>query len=355
MNQEFWRGKRVFITGHTGFKGSWLVLLLNRMGATIAGYALAPPTQPSLFELAKLQELVPTVPSDIRDIETLRRELLKFSPTVVIHMAAQSVVLRSYSDPVETYATNVMGTVNLLQAVRELNGRCVVVNVTTDKVYENRNWAWGYREVDRLGGRDPYSNSKACSELVAQAFRDSFFKASAGGEIRVALGCARAGNVIGGGDWTPRQLVPDTIAALNKGHQVVLRHPESTRPWQHVLDCLSGYLALAEALARNAERYSGSWNFGPTDVDTQPVSRVVEMLAGYWGEGNPWRRDPDNHPHEESDLRLNSQLANRELNWRGRLSLEHALGWTADWYRGHSAGANALGLCNRQVDSYLGL
>ena len=355
IKPDFWRDKRVFLTGHTGFKGSWLVLLLHRLGAVIEGYALAPPTNPNLFELAALGELVDSPSGDVRDFELLRARMAAFGPDIVLHMAAQSVVLRSYSDPIETYATNVMGTVNVLQAVRGVQKHCAVVNVTTDKVYENRGWAWGYREIDRLGGRDPYSNSKACAELVARAFHDSFFTESGSGQTVVALASARAGNVIGGGDWTPHQLVPDTIEALRKEQSVVLRHPAAIRPWQHVLDCLSGYMTLAQALFEDGRRFGGSWNFGPADEDMQPVSRVVELLGEHWGQSKPWVRDPGQHLHEEADLRLNSQLSNRELRWRGKLGINEALAWTAQWYKGHFQGESARRQCIEQIDRYLNL
>ena len=355
MSPDFWRGKRVFITGHTGFKGSWLVLWLNQLGAKVCGYSLAPPTTPSLFQLATLADLVSSDICDIRDASRLQSELLRFEPDVVFHLAAQSVVLQSYDDPLETFATNVMGTANLLSAVRSLSRNCVVVSVTTDKVYENQRWAWGYRETDRLGGRDPYSSSKACAELVAHAFHESYFNARTDLLPRIGLASARAGNVIGGGDWTPSQLVPETVAAFREQRAVVLRHPEAIRPWQHVLDCLSGYLVLAEALHRDGRRYAGGWNFGPSDSDMLPVSRVVELLAAHWNVDEPWTLDPGSHPHEEAHLRLNSQLAHRDLGWRTRLTLEQALAWTARWYQGFASGLPARSLCDDQIARYSSL
>jgi CDP-glucose 4,6-dehydratase len=353
MNTNFWRDKKVLVTGHTGFKGSWLCLLLHRFGARVHGYSLPPPTEPSLYERASVGELIDSVIGDIRDQERMEGEVTRIAPDVIMHFAARSVVLDAYADPVEAYSTNVVGTASVLNAVRRLHGRCAVVNVTTDKVYENRGWVWGYREDDTLGGRDPYSSSKACAELVASAFRQSYFQDTAQSANSIGLASARAGNVIGGGDWTPHQLIPDTIAALAKGEPVVLRNPEATRPWQHVLDCLSGYLTLAEALHGNPGGISGGWNFGPTDADMQPVSRVVELLAQPWGVASAWVRDVRTYPHEAMELRLSSQKAERTLGWRGRLSLKTALEWTSDWFRLHLAGQEARELCESQIDDYV--
>jgi CDP-glucose 4,6-dehydratase len=352
MNVEFWRGKKVFLTGHTGFKGSWACLLLSALGARVRGYALQPPTKPSLFELAHAEDTLESVIGDIRDREKIARELIAFDPDIVLHFAAQSVVLTSYEDPIETFASNVVGTASVLNAVRDLKKRVAVVNVTTDKVYENRGWVWGYRENDRLGGRDPYSSSKACAEMVAHSFRDSFF-AKDEHKDRVGLANARAGNVIGGGDWTPRQLIPESIAALSRGQPVVLRHPDATRPWQHVLDCLSGYLTLASALYGNPKRFSEDWNFGPSDDDMQPVAHIVEKLAKHWNVVPAWRKDPQSHAHEERELRLNSQKAARELSWIPKLDLNESIAWTAEWYQRFGAGAAARALCEDQVRRYI--
>jgi CDP-glucose 4,6-dehydratase len=355
MSWEYWRDRRVFLTGHTGFKGAWLSLWLGRLGARVRGYALEPPTVPSLYELASVGDVLESKRADVRDQDRLLAELKDFAPDVVLHFAAQSVVLRSYEDPVETYATNVIGTANLLDAVRRIGRPCAVVNVTTDKVYENMRWLWGYRENDTLGGRDPYSSSKACAELVARAFRESYFSAGAKDGARIGVACARAGNVIGGGDWTARQLVPDTVQALERGQPVTLRHPGAVRPWQHVLDCLSGYLALAEGVHRDPERYADDWNFGPPDSESWSVQRVVEALGRHWQVQPCWLRDPQSHAHEEMELRLNSQKANRELHWACRLGLDDALDWTALWYKRHTAGAKARALCEEQIERYMEL
>jgi CDP-glucose 4,6-dehydratase len=353
MNADYWRNKRVFVTGHTGFKGSWLCLLLHSFGARVAGYALEPPTQPNLFSLARVGELVESNMGDIRDLDDLAGCMRAFAPDVVFHMAAQSVVLTSYDTPVDTYATNVLGTVHMLEAVRRLQRPCVVINVTTDKCYENKGWVWGYRESDALGGRDPYSNSKACAELVGQCYRDSFFPLSSWNEHQVSIANARAGNVVGGGDWTPRQLIPETIAAFLKAQPVVLRHPLAVRPWQHVLDCLGGYVSLAESLADDARRYSGEWNFGPADADTRPVCYVVEALATQWGIERPWIPDTINHAPEELSLRLDVNKAANMLGWRSRLSIDDALQWVAAWYREYHDGFDARTLCDNQIARYL--
>lgn len=355
VDPEFWRGKTVFLTGHTGFKGSWLAMWLSHLGARVHGFALTPPTEPSLYALAGIDELVTSVIADVRDGARLAREVTGCEPDVVLHLAAQSVVLRSYDDPIETYTTNVIGTANLLQAARRLSRRCSIVNVTTDKVYENRHWVWGYRETDMLGGLDPYSNSKACAELVSRAFAASFFGAPGGGRPALGLANARAGNVIGGGDWTPRQLVPEAIDAFSAGRPVELRHPEAVRPWQHVLDCLAGYLRLAEALYGDCANYAGDWNFGPADADMLPVSGIVERLASHFAVEVPWVRDGASHPHEEMELRLNSQKAQHELGWRPKLPLEGALAWTADWFSRQRAGESARGLCVEQIERYMAL
>ena len=355
MSFEFWRGRTVFLTGHTGFKGSWLALWLARLGARVHGYALDPPTKPSLFELAGVGGLVHSVIADVRDHARLTAELARCAPEVVFHFAAQSVVLRSYEDPIETFATNVIGTANVLDAVRRAGRACAVVNVTTDKVYEHRGWVWGYRENDALGGRDPYSSSKACAELVARSFRESFFASDDPGAVRAGIASARAGNVIGGGDWTSRQLIPETVQSFARGKPVTLRHPDAVRPWQHVLDCLSGYLALAEALHGDAGRFAGDWNFGPADAEACPVRRVVELLASHWGMSQAWVRDAQAHAHEEMELTLDSRKAKRELRWAGRLPLEEALAWTAAWYRRRDAGESARSLCEEQIRRYMEL
>jgi CDP-glucose 4,6-dehydratase len=352
MKRSFWHKKRVLITGHTGFKGSWLCLLLQSFGAAVAGFALEPPTKPSLYDLARVDELVSSKRGDVRDLEALTSFVSEFAPDVVFHMAAQSIILRSYDDPVETYSTNVLGTVNTLEAVRRMRRPCVVVNVTTDKCYENRNWVWGYREGDMLGGRDPYSNSKACAELVAKAFRDSFFDVARVGEHGVALASARAGNVIGGGDWTPRQLVPDTIAAFLNQQPVVLRHPQAVRPWQHVLDCLTGYMTLAEGLGTDPATYSGDWNFGPDESAHCSVSHVVELLASIWEIERPWVQDVVTYAHEEQQLRLDVSKAARYLQWHCLLSIEDALQWVSSWYRDYHDGRDARDLCLDQIGRY---
>lgn len=354
MNATFWQQRRVFVTGHTGFKGSWLALWLERLGARVTGYSLPEPTSdPSLFELARVAEgMTASLAGDVRDLDSLSRALNGARPEVVIHMAAQSLVRRSYQDPAGTYATNVMGTVNLLEAARRAEGLRAVLVVTTDKCYENREWVWGYRETDRLGGRDPYSNSKACAELVTDAYRRSFFGAEESNAAAVAS--ARAGNVIGGGDWAEDRLLPDIFRAAAEGREVQIRNPDAVRPWQHVLEPLSGYLLLAENLCgeRRAE-FAEGWNFGPSDEDARPVSWVVGRIAERWGDALRWSRDAGaHHPHEARSLRLDCSKSRELLRWRPRWTIERALDATVEWYRSQAAGADARRLCADQIDAY---
>ena len=355
MVSDFWHGRRVLVTGHTGFKGAWLSLMLHRLGAKVTGFALDPPTQPSLYELAGVGELIRSVHGDVRDLPHLAKTLAEVAPDVLIHMAAQSVVLTSYQDPQDTYSTNVMGTVNVLEAVRRSGRPMTVVNVTTDKCYRNQAWVWSYRENDALGGRDPYSNSKACSELVTQAYRDSYFSPERHADHGVAIASARAGNVIGGGDWTAHQLVPAVVQAFTRGRPVELRYPDAIRPWQHVLDCLRGYLTLAEAVAGAPAQVAGDWNFGPSADDVFTVAQVAQALATHWKVSPAWTQASGVHSHEELELRLDCSKARRQLRWQCLLSTKEALAWVAQWYRRSQTGASARQVCDDQISSYLEL
>lgn len=349
IRRDFWAGKRVLVTGHTGFKGSWLTLWLKMLGARVSGYALAPPTDPSLWHQLGLEGEIESHLADVRDLPALVRVFAQVQPEVVFHLAAQSLVRPSYSDPVATYATNVMGTVHLLEAVRKTPGVRVVVNVTSDKCYENQEWTRGYREDDPMGGRDPYSSSKGCAELVTAAYRSSFFCGEAEG---AALASVRAGNVIGGGDWAADRLVPDFVRATQRGQKVRIRNPRATRPWQHVLEPLYGYLSLAELLWDEGHEFAGGWNFGPADEDAVPVENVVSTLASLWGEPAGWTADPGPHPHEAHFLKLDSSKSRNQLQWRPRLDLQTALKWTIEWYKGATDEADARTLCLRQIESY---
>lgn len=349
IDEGFWRGRRVALTGHTGFKGAWLSLWLQRLGAEVSGFALAPATEPSLFALAGLAGSMRSVTGDVRDAEALAAALAAASPEVIVHLAGQSLVLRSYRDPVGTYATNVMGTVNLLEAARRLPGIRAVLVVTSDKCYDNREWVWGYRENEPLGGRDPYSSSKACAELVTGAWRASF----ASTVDAPGIASARAGNVIGGGDWAADRLVPDLITAFAGRRPAAIRNPDAVRPWQHVLEPLGGYLLLAERLAGEPSRYAGAWNFGPDPADTRAVSEVADRLATLWGAGARWEQDPARRPHEARSLRLDCSKAAAALDWRPRIGLDEALAWTVDWYRAVSADpAAARASTLAQIDRY---
>lgn len=352
MTPGFWQGKRVFMTGHTGFKGSWLSLWLQQLGASVTGYALSPPTSPSLFESARVAEGMQSLHGDIRDLPALREAMHAAQPEIVIHMAAQSLVRYSYQEPVETYATNVMGTVHLLEAVRQTAGVKAVVNVTTDKCYENKEWVWGYREDEPMGGHDPYSSSKGCSELVSSAYRSSFFSASTHAQHGVALATARAGNVIGGGDWAKDRLIPDILAAFEKAQPVVIRNPHATRPWQHVLEPLRGYLTLAERLSNNGAAFAEGWNFGPHSDDARPVEWIVNRLAQKWADNTSWQIDGSDRPHEANYLKLDISKAAHRLNWQPSMRLDQALDLIVDWTRQKLAGADLRTLTQAQISNY---
>lgn len=352
MNTEFWCGKRVLLTGHTGFKGSWLSLWLQSMGAQVVGYALVPPTTPSLFEVADVGAGMTSIVGDIRDLAHLRAVFVEHQPEIVIHMAAQALVRHSYLDPVETYSTNVMGTVNLLEAVRGAGCVKAVVNVTSDKCYENREWVWGYRENEAMGGFDPYSNSKGCAELVASAYRSSFFHPDQYQQHGVALASARAGNVIGGGDWAEDRLIPDILSAIADGRPVNIRSPHAIRPWQHVLEPLSGYLLLAQRLYENGAAYAEGWNFGPSDEDAQPVQWIVETLTQSWGEGASWVLDSGEHPHEAHYLKLDCSKAKAQLGWHPRWHLDETLVKITEWQKKYRQGADMKAVTLKQIEIY---
>ena len=356
---DFYRGKRVLVTGHTGFKGAWLSLWLQALGARVTGYALQPPTDPSLYNLCGIDKLVTSVIADIRDPASLARTLQSASPEIIIHMAAQPLVRESYKNPVETYAVNVMGTVNLLEAVRACKGVGAVVNVTTDKCYENRERLLGYRENESLGGYDPYSSSKACSEIVTAAYRASYFNPETFDHHGVAVATARAGNVIGGGDWAADRLIPDCIRALLKGKKIVVRNPLAIRPWQHVLEPLSGYLLLAQKLLEQGPRFAGAWNFGPHDDDARPVEWIVQKLCAEWGQEAAYavdqgesRETRGKHPHEAHFLKLDCSKARMELEWRPKWNLEKAILKTIEWTKAYQGHKDVRSICLRQTEEY---
>jgi CDP-glucose 4,6-dehydratase len=353
MNRQFWTGKKVFVTGHTGFKGSWLCLWLQQMDAEVTGYALQSPTQPNLFEVADVARGMRSIMGDIRDGVTLAATLQNAAPQIVIHMAAQSLVRYSYIDPVETYSTNVMGTVHLLEAVRKTPSVRAVVNVTSDKCYENREWVWGYRENEAMGGFDPYSNSKGCAELVTAAYRSSFFNPAKHADHQVALASGRAGNVIGGGDWAADRLVPDILRAISENRPVVIRNPHAIRPWQHVLEPLSGYLQLAQKLYEGGAAYAEGWNFGPNDEDAKPVQWIVERLTQQWGDGASWKLDQAEHPHEAHYLKLDCSKAKMRLDWQPRWSLAQALENIIVWHKANLRGDDMREFSLGQIAAYL--
>jgi CDP-glucose 4,6-dehydratase len=348
----FWSGKKVFLTGHTGFKGSWLSLWLQRLGAEVTGYSLEPPTSPSLFETASVASGMRSITADVCDLPHLKQTIAEFEPEIVFHMAAQSLVRMSYEDPILTYQTNVIGTANVLEAVRKTGSVSAVLVITTDKCYENRNSCWSYREIDALGGYDPYSNSKACAELVVSAYRSSFFGAGSRNTRAVALASARAGNAIGGGDWAQDRLVPDIVRSFADGKVLKIRNPQATRPWQHVLEPLRGYLMLAQKLYEDGAAFASGWNFGPDPNDVQPVRWIVEKIADTWGSPVAWEIDHGAHPHEAQMLQLDCSKAAQQLGWRPVLRLPEALSMTIEWYQHFLSGKSASEKSLEQISAY---
>lgn len=353
INKNFWCSKKVLITGHTGFKGSWLCIMLNQLGAKVYGYALEPPTIPSLFELCKIGNTVNSVFGDIRDREKLSKYINEVCPEIVIHMAAQPLVRESYKNPVETYEINVMGTVNVLEAVRSCESIKAVVNVTTDKCYENKEWYWGYRENEPLGGYDPYSNSKACSELVTSAFRNSYFNSLDYSRHGVALASVRAGNVIGGGDWAKDRLIPDCIQAILEEREILIRNPYAIRPWQHVLEPLCGYLILAEKLYTYGSEFASSWNFGSEESDARTVKYIVEKMCSLWGHNASYTIDNNINPYESHYLKLDCSKAKNKLHWYPRWNLDTAIAKTIEWIKVYKNKGDVLGECKKQIQDYI--
>jgi len=353
MNSSFWRGKKVFLTGHTGFKGAWLSLWLASLGAEVTGYALEPPTEPNMFGLCHVDGSMRSIHGDVRDREHLRTCLLSCKPDIVMHMAAQSLVREAYVCPVETYGINVMGTVHLLDAVRRCASVRAVLNITTDKCYENREWFWGYREIEPLGGFDPYSNSKACSELVTAAYRNSFFPPERHAEHGVAVASARAGNVIGGGDWAKDRLIPDCIRSLLKGEKIKIRSPHALRPWQYVLEPLNGYLTLAQRLYEQGPTFAEAWNFGPEDKDAKTVEWIVKFLCKVWGKGAALEIDQGDHPHESQYLKLDWSKAKTRLGWYPRWNIEKTLHKILEWTDIYRNNGDLKAISLRQIYEYM--
>lgn len=354
VNNGFWHGQRVFVTGHTGFMGGWLCAWLTRMGAVVHGYALPAPTEPSFYGAARMGTAVDSTIADIRDLERLSAALRQSRAEIVFHLAAQPLVRLAYAEPVETYAVNVMGTVNLLEAMRRAGTARAAVIVTTDKVYENKEWHWGYREADQLGGREPYGSSKACAEIAVDAFRRSYFL----GPDAPGIATVRAGNIIGGGDWATDRLVPDAARAFAAGKTLEIRNPDAVRPWQHVLDPVRGFLLLAERLTETenapASAWSSAWNFGPPESEAKPVGWMVERLAHHWGGKAAARTVPSTGPHEARLLMLNSAKAQAELGWTTQWDADAAIHHAVDWYKHFYDGSDMHGFTERQIAVFEG-
>ena len=345
MNPNFWKQKKVLITGHTGFKGSWMSLWLQELGATVVGYSNGVPTDPSLFKIANVEDDMKSIIADVRDMDKLKEEIFKFKPEIVIHMAAQSLVQVSYDNPVETFSTNVMGTVNLFEAIKISQSTKVVINVTSDKCYEERELDRGFKETDPLGGHDPYSSSKGCSELITSAYRNSFFKKN----NNIALSSVRAGNVIGGGDWAKDRLIPDITKGILKNEVIKIRNPNFVRHWQHVLDPLNGYMTLVEKLWNDGNEFAESWNFGPIDDNVKPVSWILEKFNQFWSNGIEWKLDNKEFNHENKFLKLDSSKSNTKLDWSSKIDLEVAIKLIVEWYTEFKNGGNMKEICKEQI------
>ena len=353
ITRDFWQGKRVFVTGQTGFKGSWLCLWLQHMGAIVKGYAKAPPTNPSLFIESHLSDQISSEEGDICDVQQLYKSMLTFKPEIVFHMAAQSLVRLSYESPLETYSTNVMGTVSLLEAVRKVANIKAVVNITSDKCYENQEWLWGYRESEPMGGFDPYSSSKGCAELITASYRRSFFNPEKYNEHGCALASARAGNVVGGGDWALDRLVPDILKAFSNQQTVNIRNPNAIRPWQHVLEPLSGYLMLAEKLYSHGPLFAEGWNFGPKEDSAQSVQWILDCLKSQWGDTASWKLDDAVNPHEANFLKLDCSKAKIKLGWQPLWGIEDTLSRTVNWHKAWLKGADMYDYTITEINDYM--
>jgi len=349
----FWNNKKVLVTGHTGFKGSWLSLWLQSLGANVTGYALEAPTTPSLFEMAKVSEGMTSIIGDIRDLDKVKQLFIEVQPEIVIHLAAQPLVRYSYQEPVETYETNVMGTLNILEGIRSVDSVRSAVMITTDKCYENDERDWGYSEKDPMGGHDPYSSSKGCAELLISSYRNSYFPEKSYSTHKTAIASARAGNVIGGGDWAEDRLIPDLIRDFIEKKMTLIRNPDAVRPWQHVLEPLSGYLLLAEKLYSNGMKYADAWNFGPEQKDTQPVAWIADQLVEIWGENSGWENDKNvNHPHEANYLKLDCSKAFSNLGWSPKWDLQNALIKIVEWHKEALANKSMREFTLKQIEAY---
>jgi len=347
MNPSFWKQKKVLITGHTGFKGGWLSLWLQELGAEIVGYSNSIPTEPSFFKIANVEKKMSSINADIRNLEKLEEEISKFQPEIVFHMAAQSLVQDSYNEPIETFSTNIMGTVNLLEAIRTSQSVKVVINVTSDKCYEEKKLDRGFKETDPLGGYDPYSSSKGCSELITSAYRRSFFNKNKNSQV--VLASVRAGNVIGGGDWAKDRLIPDIMKGILKNDSIKIRNPNFVRHWQHVLDPLNGYMMLAEKMWDEGEKFAESWNFGPVDDNAKPVSWILEKFNKLWSNGIKWKIDGKEYNHENDFLKLDSLKSKTRLGWNSKIELEMAIKLIVDWYSKLNSGENMREVSREQI------
>ncbi|MGE7690581.1 CDP-glucose 4,6-dehydratase [Lysinibacillus sp. NPDC097214] len=353
IDKSFWIDKKVFLTGHTGFKGSWLSIWLNKLGAQVCGYALEPNTEPSLFKQANVDNLMESIIGDIRDLEYLKQMIIEFQPDIIIHLAAQPIVRESYANPVDTYAINVMGTVNLLEAARECDSIKAIVNVTTDKVYENKEWVKGYRETDRLGGYDPYSNSKTCSEFITSSYINSFFNPNLYAQHGVAIATARAGNVIGGGDWAKDRLIPDIFRALENNRDIEIRNPNAVRPWQHVLEPLAGYMMLCEKLYKDGSKWTGAWNFGPVISETKDVMYIVEYIKNASSGFVEYKIQEGDQVHETNLLNLDCTKSVELLKWQPKWNIEQTLMNIINWHESVNSGKQAYEMCLEQIEEYM--
>lgn len=348
VDEIFWKNKKVFLTGHTGFKGSWLALWLINMGAVVKGYSLEANTNPSLFKISNIENEMESEIGDIRNLEMITKSMVGFNPDILIHMAAQPLVRLSYKEPIDTYTTNVIGTANVLESARKCSNLKAIVSVTTDKCYENKEWEWGYRENEPMGGHDPYSSSKGCAELVTSAYQRSFFYS----DNCASIASARAGNVIGGGDWAQDRLIPDILKAFERSEPVIIRNPLSTRPWQHVLEPLSGYLVLSQELFTNGNDFAEPWNFGPKDDDCKPVSWILDRMVKSWGGNASWKLDENKNPHEAGFLKLDCSKALKRLKWKPRWDLEHTIHLIVDWHKNYINGNDLKKQCLKEINNY---